>query len=156
MYKNIKFTHPDARPEWKHGTFSCYFKFKNGRNGRLETAIINNAGDGWFEISELDFVMEAININEVRLDSISEFIAGCQIEFDDHSRIKQVKDVIKEWNNKTGHDRCWYYPELLKKIAEIVEEPIVTSHQISRKEFEEGCKRYQDEQYGVINHDIQP
>lgn len=60
---------------------------------------------------------------------------------------EKVKNIIEEWINKQGHDRCWYYPDLFKKLAVIFN---IENKQVllpSREEFEKGCELYQDEQY---------
>lgn len=59
-----------------------------------------------------------------------------------------LKELLQAWVDKQGHDRCWYYPEIFIAIAreldvDISEMPILPP----RCEFEEGCRRYQDEQY---------
>jgi hypothetical protein len=59
----------------------------------------------------------------------------------------KAKAVVEKWNNKTGHDCCWYYPELFKELAEIFGIPPQNQSLPSREEFENGCKRYQDEIY---------
>ena len=57
--------------------------------------------------------------------------------------------TLNEWIDKQGHDRCWYYPELFRKLTNLFgltpnPEPALPP----RKEFEAGCFRYQDEEYG--------
>lgn len=62
--------------------------------------------------------------------------------------LAQVRDLIVEWDSKKGHDRCWYYPDLFKKIAKLTGVELTQEPELpSRKEFEEGCCRYQNEQF---------
>jgi hypothetical protein len=56
--------------------------------------------------------------------------------------------IIKEWSDKQGHDRCWYYPDLFTKLASLFKLSLKVKPSLPpRHEFEEGCKRYQDEEY---------
>ncbi len=67
---------------------------------------------------------------------------GCAVQ-------KQVESLVKEWIDKQGHDRCWYYPDIFAKIAEVLGIPAADKPALpSRAEFEMGCARYQQEQYG--------
>lgn len=61
----------------------------------------------------------------------------------------KAKQVIQEWADKQGHERCWYYPDLFNRLAELFDvQPSVEPCLPSRPEFELGCCRYQDEEYG--------
>ena len=61
----------------------------------------------------------------------------------------KTREIIEEWSNKQGHDRCWYYPDLFKKLIDLydikVNQPILPS----LEEFKEGCKKFQEEEYGL-------
>lgn len=62
----------------------------------------------------------------------------------------QVKAITQEWADKQGHERCHYYPELFRRLAEVLGvksqfDPCLPL----RPEFEKGCRRYQDEEYGT-------
>ena len=62
----------------------------------------------------------------------------------------EAKSIIQEWVDKQGHERCWYYPKLFVRLAEIFEvrcsrEPYLPS----LEEFREGCERYQGEEYNI-------
>ena len=62
--------------------------------------------------------------------------------------VQEARAVVQKWMDKQGHDRCWYYPDLFRKLAEIL--GVKPSKDISlppREEFEEGCRRYQQEEY---------
>ena len=39
----------------------------------------------------------------------------------DTEKLTQIRSVVQEWANKQGHDRCWYYPDLFRQIAAILE-----------------------------------
>lgn len=62
----------------------------------------------------------------------------------------QVKAITQEWADKQGHERCHYYPELFRRLAEILGiKSQVEACLPPRSEFEKGCRRYQDEEYGT-------
>lgn len=64
-------------------------------------------------------------------------------------KLNHVKNLVQEWLNKQSHQRCWYYPEIFNKVAEYLGlKQELPSELPPRCEFEEGCKRYQDEEYG--------
>lgn len=63
-------------------------------------------------------------------------------------KCEETKRVMQEWVDKQGHDRCWYYPELFRKLValhgvEATKEPALPPEQ----EFEGGCKRFKEEEY---------
>ncbi|NCO11070.1 hypothetical protein CO038_02765 [Candidatus Pacearchaeota archaeon CG_4_9_14_0_2_um_filter_39_13] len=65
-------------------------------------------------------------------------------------RYDEARLVVQEWTDKQGHERCWYYPELFKRLAGIFEiTPTLDPSLPPRQEFEEGCRRYQDEEYAA-------
>ena len=65
-------------------------------------------------------------------------------------KCEETKRVILEWVNKQGHDRCWYYPDLFQALANLFKiRPSVGPSLPPRKEFEDGCRRYQNEEFGV-------
>lgn len=67
----------------------------------------------------------------------------------DNEQINQIKTLIKEWLQKHGHDKCWYYPDIFCRIAEIVGVEI-TEEQLSlppEDEFEENCHIYRKKLY---------
>lgn len=65
-------------------------------------------------------------------------------------RFNEARNVIQEWVDKQGHDRCWYYPDLFRKLAEIFEVKYTDPGLPPLDEFKKGCERYQDEEYGKI------
>lgn len=62
---------------------------------------------------------------------------------------QQIKDVVQDWLDKQGHERCWYYPDLFKKIMDILEIKVPEPQLPPRQEFEEGCRRFQNQEYGT-------
>jgi hypothetical protein len=65
-----------------------------------------------------------------------------------------AKQMLQEWMNNQGHDRCWYYPEIFRRLCVLFDvKPEVYANLPSRSEFEQGCHRYQDEQYGIHKSD---
>lgn len=62
-------------------------------------------------------------------------------------KCERIKETIQEWANKQGHDRCWYYPDLFKHLADILDMDIQPGQLPPRKEFEQGCLKYQNEEY---------
>ncbi len=67
----------------------------------------------------------------------------------DTEKLAAIERIVQEWTDKQGHDRCWYYPELYRRIADVlgIEQKLPPSLP-PRTEFEHGCRRYQDEEYG--------
>ena len=60
----------------------------------------------------------------------------------------EAKKVFREWIDQQGHDRCWYYPDLFNRLVKIYElAPTKTPSLPPLKEFEEGCRKYQIEEY---------
>lgn len=63
-------------------------------------------------------------------------------------KLDKIKKLIEDWINKQGHNRCWFYPEIFNKICEELGiQQVAPSCLPSRSDFEEGCRRYQNEQY---------
>jgi hypothetical protein len=61
---------------------------------------------------------------------------------------KKTAGIIQQWLDKQSHDRCWYYPELFRSLADMFQlRPTIPPELPSRTEFEKGCRRYQDEEY---------
>lgn len=58
-------------------------------------------------------------------------------------RDSYIRNLIQEWVNRKGHDRCFYSNDVLNKIAEsygIEKEPVLP--EISEDEFRIGCEVY--------------
>ena len=69
-------------------------------------------------------------------------------------KCKKAEAIILEWSNKQGHDRCWYYPDLFRKLAGIFELNLQPGSLPPREEFEAGCRRYQSEEYPDLTQEI--
>lgn len=67
----------------------------------------------------------------------------------DTEKLQRIEQLVRDWDGKTGHDRCWYYPDLFRQIAGILGLELTTTPELpARAEFEEGCRRYQEQEYG--------
>jgi hypothetical protein len=71
------------------------------------------------------------------------------MERTDAEKLELIRQAVLDWNNQTGHNRCWYYPLFFKFIAEVVGVDVPAKPDISREEFEAGCKQFQDEEFGL-------
>ena len=63
-------------------------------------------------------------------------------------RYNEARQALQEWIDKQGHNRCWYYPEIFRKLVLIF--GITSSSDPSLppiEEFRKGCNRYQEEEY---------
>ena len=69
---------------------------------------------------------------------------------DDSEKLKEVRQITQEWLDQQGHNRCWYYPELFAKLTATLGLKITVDPALpSRPEFEEGCRRFQNEEFGT-------
>lgn len=60
----------------------------------------------------------------------------------------KAKSILQKWVDQQGHNRCWYYPELFTELCQhFGVTPAIQPELPKRSEFEEGCQRFQDEQY---------
>ncbi len=63
-------------------------------------------------------------------------------------KCQEATKTIQEWVDKQSHERCWYYPDLFQKLRNVFNVKSNKNPSLPpRKEFEEGCRRYQEEQY---------
>lgn len=60
----------------------------------------------------------------------------------------KAKKIVEEWCNKQEHNRCWHYPELFNNLAEVFDVCNFNPKRVSREEFESGCDRFVEEEYG--------
>ena len=72
-------------------------------------------------------------------------------------RYYAAQEIVKEWVDQQGHDRCWYYPDLFRKLQRVLNvyptrEPFLPP----LEEFKHGCEHYQQEEYGLkhLNRDL--
>lgn len=60
-----------------------------------------------------------------------------------------TKAILQDWLDKQGHERCWYYPDLFEALAKLHGVTMKESPSLpARAEFEAGCKKYQEEEFG--------
>ncbi len=63
-------------------------------------------------------------------------------------KFNEAKGIIQEWVDKQGHERCWYYPDLFRKLADIFEVKATKKPALPPiEEFKKGCEKYQQEEY---------
>ena len=63
-------------------------------------------------------------------------------------KYNEARQVVQEFLNKQGQDKCHYYPELFAELAKIFDVQTTAKPKLPpRSEFEEGCRKYQDEIY---------
>lgn len=63
-------------------------------------------------------------------------------------QIELISQLIREWDEKQGHEACWYYPEIFTNIASILGIKLKNQHNLPSKEkFQNGCSQYQKEIY---------
>lgn len=61
----------------------------------------------------------------------------------------QTRKIVQSWLDQQGHDRCWYYPDLFRSLVKLLGLSATKAPKLPpRREFEEGCKRYQSEEFG--------
>lgn len=66
-----------------------------------------------------------------------------------HDLVYIVKELLIKWANLSGQDKCWHHEDILTKLCEVFEIPILEKPVLPpRCEFEKGCKDYQDKIYG--------
>ncbi|MBS3169560.1 hypothetical protein J4210_03670 [Candidatus Woesearchaeota archaeon] len=67
---------------------------------------------------------------------------------DYEEKYDQARAFLQEWLDQQGHDRCWYYPDLFRKLVGIYEiVPALEPELPPLEEFKKGCERYQREEY---------
>ena len=54
----------------------------------------------------------------------------------------KIKELINTWVNKTGHHKCWYYPDIFKEIAETLNISIEQTPTVKLEDFRNGCYAY--------------
>lgn len=62
--------------------------------------------------------------------------------------VEEARSILHAWLSKQGHERCWYYPELFHRLCAALAVQYDGERALpAREEFEDGCRRYQQEQY---------
>ena len=63
-------------------------------------------------------------------------------------KLEQIRTLVQEWVDKKQHDRCWYYPEIFRSIAEILNvTPTGPVDRVTEPEFRGGCDRFTKEEF---------
>jgi len=66
--------------------------------------------------------------------------------------LEEVRQITQEWMDQQGHNRCWYYPKLFAKLEKILGSHMTLKPVLPpRPEFEEECRKFQQQEYGVEN-----
>jgi hypothetical protein len=60
---------------------------------------------------------------------------------------QEAQSIIQEWVNKQSHDKCWYYPDLFRKLADLFKIKAPDPGLPSEDEFKSGCEHYRKEVY---------
>ena len=61
---------------------------------------------------------------------------------------EQARALLQVWLDKQGHDRCWYYPEIFLELCKLFDVKASLPPSLpTLEEFQEGCKKYQIEQF---------
>jgi hypothetical protein len=61
--------------------------------------------------------------------------------------IHLVKDELQNWIDKQGHNKCWYYPEIFRRLCDLLNvKPSVAPYIPTEDEFIPECKRYYQEE----------
>jgi len=68
-----------------------------------------------------------------------------------HLKLQRIRRHITDWHKLQGHEACWYMPDLFQKIAAEVglDDLKFEPPQISRKQFDSGCREFADELFKV-------
>ncbi|TMJ00858.1 MAG: hypothetical protein E6G97_18155 [Alphaproteobacteria bacterium] len=70
------------------------------------------------------------------------------VRVDHEALLAQARALLQGWVDKQAHDRCWYYPDVFRELAALLGvKTTVPGGLPPRPEFEDGCRRYQDEEY---------
>lgn len=62
-------------------------------------------------------------------------------------KLEKITATVKEWLAHQDHDRCHYYPDIFRRIAEILEIKYREPSLPPEEEFRRGCERYRLEIY---------
>lgn len=64
--------------------------------------------------------------------------------------VQGVIGIVQTWLDKQGHDKCWYYPELLDQLAQKLGlSAPETSVLPPKEEFTKGCQDFRDRLYQI-------
>jgi hypothetical protein len=65
-----------------------------------------------------------------------------------NSSMNQCRTLLTRWVGERRHARCWYYPEIFRQLCEVLNVQADEPTRVSRQEFETGCRRFTDEEFG--------
>lgn len=66
--------------------------------------------------------------------------------------LTRIREILIEWQSKQGHDQCWYYPELFRRLCEELDVECRQPELPREKaEFDRGCDTFSDEVYRCDN-----
>lgn len=59
-----------------------------------------------------------------------------------------ARTILRAWVEHHRHDRCWYYPDIFRRLCRSLGVDAEPGERCSRDEFEAGCHRFTDEEFG--------
>lgn len=64
------------------------------------------------------------------------------------NRERIAASILQEWVDQQGHNRCWYYPDLFRKLARLYGVKMTVEPALPpEEEFRAGCDKYREEEY---------
>lgn len=64
-------------------------------------------------------------------------------------RDKRVRFILESLSRRTGHDLCHYEPDAFTQLFKLYQIPMPVDLMLPpRREFQKGCRRYQNKLYG--------
>jgi hypothetical protein len=84
-------------------------------------------------------------MDQVDIESVVRMSAEEDFEEDVLPKLRTLADVrrvVEEWAGRQGNERCWYYPELLKRLAELLEVDVPTPQLPAPSEFISKCAEF--------------
>lgn len=110
-------------------------------------------------LGDLATCREALNKTRIEADKAFDEATFARAELKQaHAQILKLamdldslRQTVKAWLDKQGHDRCWYYPDLFRELAKALGlNPTKQPALPSIAEFQDGCRRYQQEEYQAL------
>lgn len=63
-----------------------------------------------------------------------------------------VQDMVQEWLDKQGNERCWYYPDIFNKICEVLNLKCNVDRGLPLEQvFRRNCDKFTKEEYSKID-----
>lgn len=64
----------------------------------------------------------------------------------------QARALLRDWEAKQRHERCWYYPDIFRALQALFGLPPNTNPELPpRPEFDLNCNQYANEQYALLS-----